>query len=375
MTYTLIGAPVSLYTGKVRGYLRWKNVPFRERLSTREVYKQDILPRVGWPVIPVVIHEDGSEHGVTLQDTTDIIDYVEQNEPGPSVYPDTPRQRLAALILELFGDEWLVIPAMHYRWRYNRDFAQAEFGASSHPHLPPEEQFAAAQKAVDFFSGTVGGLGVHPESEAAVEDAYEAFLEVFDAHLAEHDFLFGSRPSIGDYGLLGPLYAHLLRDPESGKLMRRIAPRVADWAERCHAPQHALSGDFLPDDEIPDGVMAMLRMFAAQQLPVLIDTARVLGEWADANPEIVAGNGEVPRLLGFHKAVIGRGDAAVEVDRGVFPFALWMLQRVTDCLGALAGEERAAAEEMLRSIGGSALIDFKAPLRLDRRRFKLAVAG
>lgn len=103
MTYTLIGAAVSLYTGKVRGYLRWKNVPFRERMATREVYKHEILPRVGWPVIPVVVHDDGSGSGVTLQDTTDIIDYVEQHEPGPSVYPDGVRQHLAALILELFG--------------------------------------------------------------------------------------------------------------------------------------------------------------------------------------------------------------------------------------------------------------------------------
>ena len=82
MTYTLIGTPVSLYTGKVRGYLRWKNVPFTERLSTREVFKADILPRVGWSVIPVVIHQDGSGPGITLQDTTEIIAYVEANEPG-----------------------------------------------------------------------------------------------------------------------------------------------------------------------------------------------------------------------------------------------------------------------------------------------------
>ena len=73
MTYTLIGAAVSLYTGKARGYLRWKNVPFREQMSTREVYKSEILPRVGWSVIPVVVHHDGSDTGVTLQDTTECL--------------------------------------------------------------------------------------------------------------------------------------------------------------------------------------------------------------------------------------------------------------------------------------------------------------
>ncbi|RKR03914.1 glutathione S-transferase family protein [Maricaulis maris] len=370
MSYTLIGTPVSLYTGKVRGYLRWKNVAFTERLSTREVFKADILPRVGWSVIPVVIHEDGSEDGVTLQDTTDIIDHVEACEPGPSVYPDTPRQRLAALILELFGDEWLVIPAMHYRWAYNRDFAQQEFGATSHPHLPPEEQFVAAEKAVGFFSGSITGLGINPDSVAAIEAAYEDFLAVFEAHLGEHDNLFGSRPSIGDYGLLGPLYAHLLRDPKSGELMRRLAPRVARWAERCHAPQHSLTGDFLPDDEIPAGVEKLLQRFAAQHWPVLRDTADALAGWAaDKAPGT-----ELPRILGFHKAVIGHGDSAVTTDRAIIPFPLWMLQRVTDYRDGLVGEARRAVGELLRSMGAADLDEFTLPVRLQRRNFKLALA-
>lgn len=371
MSYTLIGAPVSLYTGKVRGYLRWKNVPFREELATREVYKQVILPRVGWSVIPVVIHHDGTPDGITLQDTTEIIDHVEQAEPGPSVYPDTVRQRLAALILELFGDEWLVIPAMHYRWIYNRDFAHREFGAMQNPHLSPEEQWTAAEKAVAFFSGSIKGLGVNPDSYAAIEQAYEAFLAAFDAHLAEQDFLFGSRPSIADYGLLGPLYAHLLRDPESGALMRRLAPRVAAWTERCHAPQHGLTGDFLPDDEIPAGLLPILRMFAAQQLPVLLDTADALAAWGEDHPD----DQEIPRILGFHKAKIGRGDSVVETDRAIIPYPLWMLQRVTDYLDSLTGADREAAEALLRSMGAQKLIGYQLPFRLARTNFKLCRGG
>ncbi|MBL4870937.1 MAG: glutathione S-transferase N-terminal domain-containing protein, partial [Robiginitomaculum sp.] len=121
--YTLYAAPLSLYSGKARGYLRWKNVPFKEVLATREVYGSALLPRVGWPVIPVLVAPDDS----TVQDTTDIIDYVEAREGGPSIYPTGPKQKLAALILELFGDEWLLIAAMYYRWTYNEEFAYSEF--------------------------------------------------------------------------------------------------------------------------------------------------------------------------------------------------------------------------------------------------------
>tara|TARA_R110002049_G_scaffold3567_1_gene26559 strand:+ start:2219 stop:3331 length:1113 start_codon:yes stop_codon:yes gene_type:complete len=367
MTYTLIGTAVSLYTGKVRGYLRWKNVAFREQLSTVETYKSVILPRIGWPVVPVLLHDDGSARGIVVQDTTEIIDYVEAHEPGPSVYPDGPVQKLAALILELFGDEWLVIPAMHYRWAYNRDFAQAEFGATSYPDLPPDERFAAVQKSVDFFSGALPVLGIAPESVAAVEASFEAFLAAFDAHLERHDFLFGSRPSIGDYGFLGPLYAHLLRDPASGEIMERLASRVAGWARRTHAPQHGLTGGFLGNDDIPPTLIPMLEMFAAQQLPVLLDTAVALAEWADANPDLT----ELPRILGFHKAMIGHRDTSVEADRAIFPYPLWMLQRVTDHLASLQGGARQDAEKMLRSIGAAKLIDFSLPIRLKRENFKL----
>tara|TARA_R110002124_G_scaffold56548_2_gene159383 strand:- start:526 stop:1638 length:1113 start_codon:yes stop_codon:yes gene_type:complete len=367
MTYTLIGTAVSLYTGKVRGYLRWKNVAFREQLSTVETYKSVILPRIGWPVVPVLLHDDGSPRGVAVQDTTEIIDYVEAHEPGPSVYPDGPVQKLAALILELFGDEWLVIPAMHYRWAYNRDFAQAEFGATSYPDLPSAERIAAVQKSVDFFSGALPVLGIAPQSVAAVEASFEAFLAAFEAHLEHHDFLIGSRPSIGDYGFLGPLYAHLLRDPASGEIMERLAPRVAGWARRTHAPQHGLTGGFLGNDDIPPTLIPMLEMFAAQQLPVLFETAEALAKWSDENPDAT----ELPRMLGFNKAIIGHGDTRVETDRAIFPYPLWMLQRVTDHLAALDGEARQSAEKMLRSIGAAKLIDFTLPIRLKRENYKL----
>ena len=136
MHYTLYAAPLSLYSGKARGYLRWKNVPYREVLATREIYGSEILPRVGWPVMPVLVAPDDS----TVQDTTDIIDYVEAHEAGPSIYPDGPQQKLAALILELFGDEWLLIAAMYYRWTFNEEFAYSEFGNALYAELPADER-------------------------------------------------------------------------------------------------------------------------------------------------------------------------------------------------------------------------------------------
>ncbi|GGI90429.1 glutathione S-transferase family protein [Halopseudomonas pertucinogena] len=245
--YQLIGAPVSLYTGKVRSYLQFKGIPFTEQLATPQVYRDLIIPRTGVRYIPVLV----TPQDQVLQDSTEIIDHLEQQFPEPAIYPTGPSQKLIALLLETYGDEWLVIPAMLYRWMIdeNREFAIAEFGRVRLPEASAGEQYQAGLEASGPFAGALPRLGVTPHSRAALEQSYLALLAELDRHFAEHDFLLGGRPSIGDYGLIGPLYAHLYRDPASGRLMREKAPQVAAWVERMIDPPAA--GGFLPDDELP----------------------------------------------------------------------------------------------------------------------------
>ncbi|OZB12292.1 MAG: glutathione S-transferase, partial [Hyphomonas sp. 34-62-18] len=114
--YTLYGAEVSYFTGKARAYLRWRGVDFHEELATQAVYRDVILPKVGWPVIPVMVTPEGE----VVQDSADIIETVEAREGlSPPAIPQTPLQRFVAQLLHLYADEWLTLPAMHYRWSYN----------------------------------------------------------------------------------------------------------------------------------------------------------------------------------------------------------------------------------------------------------------
>ena len=168
--HQLIGAEVSLYTGKVRAYLRHKSIEFDEVLATRDVYANVIVPRTGVRFIPVLISDDD----VAVQDSTAIIDFLEQRYPEHSVYPATPLQRLVALLLEVYGDEWLVIPAMHYRWSFpeNRAFAIREFGALSAPDATPEQQLAIGEKLAGPFAGALPPLGVSAATVPAIERSY-----------------------------------------------------------------------------------------------------------------------------------------------------------------------------------------------------------
>lgn len=65
----LIGAEHSLYTAKLRSYLRYKEVKHTMVTATKKVVTEFIIPTFGWAVMPVVIvdFKDGKQR--TLQDT------------------------------------------------------------------------------------------------------------------------------------------------------------------------------------------------------------------------------------------------------------------------------------------------------------------
>ena len=364
--YQLYGSEVSYFTGKVRAYLRYKRIPFAECPNSPENYRTVIMPRVGWRVIPVVVTPEGE----TLQDSSDIIDALETRFPEALVYPATTHQRLAALLLEVYGDEWLKLPAMHYRWAKNYDFIISEFGKMVAPQLHGEAQREAAIAASRPFAGSLPLLGVTPVTEAAIEKSYESLLGELDCHFSNHEFLFGSRPSIGDFGLIGPLYAHLYRDPASGELMKRIAPKVALWVERMMKPPHPEGGEFLVHDEIPATLVPVLQRMMREMLPVLVSTAHHFQNWVAGHPGAKSGAEEIPRAIGMHDFVL----EDVKETRAIFPFDLWMLQRPLDCVAGLGADRRQRAADLLANVGGEILMNFPAFPRLTRRNFKLALA-
>lgn len=112
---TLYGVKISMFTGKVRSYLIKQDIAFEEVAPVNDHFANAILPQLGRRIIPVAEIEDGT----LIQDTTDIIDYLEDKGLARlSAYPAQPLRHLFALILELFGDEGLLRPAMHYRWNF-----------------------------------------------------------------------------------------------------------------------------------------------------------------------------------------------------------------------------------------------------------------
>jgi glutathione S-transferase len=353
--YRFYAAEISYFSGKVRPMFRFKGIPYEEIAPTPQIYREVIIARTGLSFIPVVVTPDD----VTLQDTSDILDELERRFPDPPVYPPSPVQRVVAYLLEVYADEFGILPAMHYRWSFpeseakaRADFARASGNADS------------AGAFADRMKGSLPLLGVLPETVPVIEAHTRDLLDILSRHFIAHEFLLGSRMSLADLALMGPLYAHLYLDAVPARLLRETAPPVGEWIERMNHPKPK-GGEFFANDELPATLRPLLELVGRDAGAFLLDNVRAFEKWADGRPADLA---ELPRGIGLHETVL-RG---VRFQRFTSPYTLWMLQRPRDAFYALASEQQSRVRRTIEGTGLLALLEFDPRYRLGKRAFKLA---
>ncbi|MEL6828317.1 MAG: glutathione S-transferase N-terminal domain-containing protein [Pseudomonadota bacterium] len=359
--YTLFGSDMSYFSGKARAYLRWKGVEFTEIPPTPDVMKSEIIANIGWPVIPVL----KTPEGAYVQDTADIITHFEGEPSNTPAMPETPLQKFVTYLLQLFADEWLTLPAMHYRWNKNEEWIYGEFGKSAAPNGTPEEQYEAGKVVGQRFKSFVPMLGITPETAPGIEKAYELFLTAFSAHLEKLPYLLGTRASYADFAFIGPLYAHQYRDKFSGQHMKTTAPRVAEYVERVIEGE-GQRGDLLPLDDIPQTLLPMLKTALSEHLPVLIATNDRFAEWA----ETAERRAEVPRGVGMVPFKTGGAEGMIAART----FSLLRLQDALDTYEMMLPSDRKRADKFLEAVGAEALKTMRISPRLTRRNYRLALA-
>ncbi len=359
----LYGVPHSLYTGKTRAYLRKQGIAYVERAPSDPAFREQVVPAIGRGIIPVVVLPDGT----VIQDTVEILDRFEAAGVPLSAIPPGAAQRVLAHVLELYAVVGLTRHAMHYRWSYlddQRGFLTDAFAGGSGPD--------AAAKVMARMNSYLPLLGVTAETIPAIEASYERLLDLLEAHFAQHPYLFGGRPSIGDYGLLGPLFAHLGRDPVPAGIMKRRAPKVFRWVERMNAPDADMpeygdrSSDWLADDSVPETVEALLAHAGEELFPELTDKCAALAEHVDAADPAEG----APVTAKPQQRVIGMVETSFRGARyssGVQPYIFFLWQRVTDAFAACDSDAQARIRALLERTGLAGLLDAERPIRVERR--------
>lgn len=369
-TIILYGAPVGLYTGKIRSYLRKQGIAYVERLPTDPVFRRQILPAVQRFINPVILTADGR----IVQDTADIIDFLEaEGYARGSATPERPLQKLIALILDLFGGEGLVRPAMHYRWSFREEqeaFLRHEFGLSYRPgKLSTNQVEEQLDQFMSYLNAYIEKFGINAQTRPAIEGAYEDLLTRLDAHFRAHPYALGGVPTLADYGLMAPLYAHLARDPVPASLMKLKGPSLYRWTERMNAcdadvPEFPRYPQQLADDDtVPDTLLPVFEWIARDWLPELKMIVESVDAWLAAHPDKAAPGDTIERSLTESSFTL-RGQAITTI---VQPYALYKLQRVTDAYHKLDAPNQDRVAGFLKHTGLSPLLTLRASRRIERR--------
>jgi glutathione S-transferase len=370
--YKLYGIPASLYTAKVRSYLRKQRIEFTEYGVNSPHYQQNIVPNVGRFIMPVIETSDGT----IVQDGAAIIDYLEQSEiPLLSAQAESSILMAVSHLFELFGGEGMLRPAMHYRWDFDEqiDFVKNDFASGM---AAPGTDQAGVDALFEMASGAMRAakkaFGVIDESIPLIEDSYREFLALFATHLKQYPYLLGGRPTYGDYGLVASLYAHLGRDPVPAMLMRTTAPQVSRWVERMHAPEAVeveyqdTGTDLMDGSEIPDTLKALMTYISEEYLPELKAHVDYANEWLASNTDLKTGTNGLDKP---GARVIGKAEfewRGVTLRTAVMPYRFYLLQRIQTAFEQASDADKVTINTLFEETGLAAVLTLKTDRPVER---------
>ena len=352
--YILHAFKVSYFSAKVRAALRYKRVWFDEVHADYGLIRE----RTGHTFIPMLLTPDDE----AWQDSTDIYDRLEARHPSPPLFPDTPLQRIAAHLVELYVDEFALIPAMHYRWgsELGEASARARFIAMVGSEKRGTQAAARMAKARII-------LGARDENAPAIEAHTRDLLDALSTHFEVHPYLLGERMSFADCALMGPLDGHFFTDLVSRRLLLETARPVVGWIERCNHPNAPAQGEWLGDDALAPTLREVLGVMGRDAAPVVLEGLDVFERWADTAPR----NGEpLPRMVGTIEGSL-RG---LPLQRYAGSYAPWLAQRVQGDYGALDPEARKRVDESVAGTGWDAFLAHEPRHRVIKRGFDLVLA-
>jgi hypothetical protein len=169
-----------------------------------------------------------------------------------------------------------------YRWDLDIDqqYSSRQIISDNTPGLRGDALSKAAQQIRDRQVGRMPLVGCTPQNKPIIQQSFHELLAILDSFVTRDEYLFGTRPSLADFGLFGQLKT-LASDHTPMLIMRNDVPSVYDWIRRLE-DSSGIEGDWNPFSETRPAVSDMLRYCATYYLPFLQENSAAL-ERGDKN--------------------------------------------------------------------------------------------
>ena len=222
---------------KVLSAMRYKGVVHKwmDRFSHQRLYQKYAKVQL----IRMVFLPDGS----AMQDSTPILELLEERHPEPSIFPCDPAVRFLSELLEEYGDEWGNKLMFHYRWGYRADqkrrgrtLAQGIVSGWTGPAIGKVGGLLFAPFLIKRMVPRMAFAGANENNKPILVESFRNLVDMLEVHLESRSYIFGERPSFGDFGLWGQLH-QAYTDPSCGDILRQRGPIVVAWIERMLEPK------------------------------------------------------------------------------------------------------------------------------------------
>ncbi|MES3001002.1 MAG: glutathione S-transferase family protein [Pseudomonadota bacterium] len=268
--YGVLGSP---YVAKLRALLRYRHIPFDYVPASFDWAPSFslVLPELAHVkprIVPVMYFPPDGSYRV---DSSVIALDLEKLFAERSAVPTDPALAFLSSLLEDMGDEWLLKIAFQYRWGNEEDrnvTNRLVMGELLGGKLPLESIERAAQEFRDRQISRMPLVGCTPENGPAIDETFRRVLDGIESIRETRPFLFGTRPSLGDFGMFGALFT-CRNDPSAGRFIRARSMGTMDW---CYSLDEAsgVKGEWLAGGEdVGDGVRQILEVAGQAYLPFL----------------------------------------------------------------------------------------------------------
>jgi glutathione S-transferase len=284
-TLTVIGAPGSPYSRKLRAVLRYRRIPHAwvHRMSP----ESRALPQPRVPLLPTVVTATGPGGALEARtDSTPLIRAFERERGGRAAIPPDPVVAFLDAILEDYADEWLArrcSTLLGVPGRHREAAALAQLPRWGRTDVPEADARAMGEMIAKRQIDRLWVVGSNATTGPVIEASYRRLLERLDAHLERSRFVMGARPGASDFALYGQLTQLALFDPTPAALALEVAPRVVAWVDVVEdlSGLEPTDAGWWSRDAIPPTFTALLAEAGRVYAPFLLANAAALKTGAE----------------------------------------------------------------------------------------------